>query len=116
MLKKKLKKLHMSWFLSDDITGGLGSPRHYLHTQNPHQMPQQPQSHPHMGHSPYASHTVQQGYDQSVQYCYDQSSLQLAYNGADRGRAPPIQGGKLKQTKNPHTILFLSKHTELFGV
>ncbi|XP_044727109.1 nuclear receptor coactivator 2 isoform X3 [Chrysoperla carnea] len=71
------------------LPGGLGSPRHHYPHPNPHHV--QSPSHPHNMGPPYP-HSGQQGYD-SVQYCYDQSSLQLAYNGADRGRAPPSQGG-----------------------
>lgn len=42
-------------------------------------------------------------YQHDSQYCYDQTGLQLTYNGADsRGRpaAPHLQAGKLLETKN----------------
>lgn len=39
---------------------------------------------------------------ETPQYCYDQSGLQLPYNGADRGRAPPhLQPGKCDQLGAP---------------
>ncbi|XP_008193624.1 nuclear receptor coactivator 2 isoform X3 [Tribolium castaneum] len=67
------------------LPGGLGSPRPYGREHHPHPyppIPPNPHQHPMM-------------YQQdSSQYCYDQTGLQLAYNGADRGRAPPhLQAG-----------------------
>ncbi|XP_044752396.1 nuclear receptor coactivator 2 isoform X4 [Coccinella septempunctata] len=63
------------------LPGGLGSPRPYGradHHPHPYSSipPQPPSHHPMM-------------YQQDAQYCYDQTGLHLAYNGADRGRAPP---------------------------
>ncbi|KAL3282539.1 hypothetical protein HHI36_005719 [Cryptolaemus montrouzieri] len=64
------------------LPGGLGSPRpygradHHPHPYSPIPPPPPPSHHPMM-------------YQQDAQYCYDQTGLQLAYNGADRGRAPP---------------------------
>ncbi|XP_068904525.1 nuclear receptor coactivator 1 isoform X6 [Tenebrio molitor] len=67
------------------LPGGLGSPRPYGREHHPHPyppIPPNPHQHPMM-------------YQQdSSQYCYDQTGLQLAYNGADRGRAPQhLQAG-----------------------
>ncbi|XP_045471879.1 nuclear receptor coactivator 3 isoform X3 [Harmonia axyridis] len=67
---------------TNHLPGGLGSPRpygradHHPHPYSPLPPPPTPSHHPMM-------------YQQDAQYCYDQAGLQLAYNGADRGRAPP---------------------------
>ncbi|XP_063902994.1 nuclear receptor coactivator 1 isoform X4 [Zophobas morio] len=65
------------------LPGGLGSPRPYGRDHHPlpyPQIPSNPHQHPMM-------------YQQESQYCYE-TGLQLAYNGADRGRAPPhLQAG-----------------------
>ncbi|CAH1280585.1 unnamed protein product [Diabrotica balteata] len=48
--------------------------------------------HPHL-YSPVPPHPhpvpPMMSYHQDSQYCYDQTGIPLAYNGADRGRAPP---------------------------
>lgn len=89
------------------VTGGLGSPRQYAgrgdHAPNHppqnmhHQYPQHPvPPHPHSQPIPQHQHP-QMMYQDSQQYCYDQTGLQLAFNGPDRGRGPPpphLQGGK----------------------
>ncbi|XP_074027030.1 basic helix-loop-helix family member taiman isoform X4 [Leptinotarsa decemlineata] len=62
------------------LPGGLGSPRSYTGREH----------HPHPYSSIQPHHTVpQMMYQQDSQYCYDQTGLSLAYNGADRGRAAP---------------------------
>lgn len=104
------------------VAGGLGSPRQYagrgdhppgtLHHQYPppppphpasltsphHQQQQQQQQPPQSLQQPTHHHQHQHPmmYQQDSQYCYDQTGLQLAFNGADRGRGPPphLQGGK----------------------
>ncbi|CAH1183759.1 unnamed protein product [Phaedon cochleariae] len=66
------------------LPGGLGSPRPYTgRDHHPHPYPPIP---PH--------HNVPPMMYQDSQYCYDQTGMSLAYNGADRGRAPPhLQSG-----------------------
>ncbi|KAG5896383.1 hypothetical protein JTB14_009588 [Gonioctena quinquepunctata] len=65
------------------LPGGLGSPRSYTGREHhPHPYPPSIPPPPH--------HTVPpMMYQQDSQYCYDQTGISLAYNGADRGRAPP---------------------------
>ncbi|KAJ8942844.1 hypothetical protein NQ314_009906 [Rhamnusium bicolor] len=71
--------------LSAQHTGGVcyrwaGLPRPYPGREHhPHSYPTIP---PHHNIPPMM-------YQQDSQYCYDQTGLPLAYNGADRGRAPP---------------------------
>ncbi|CAH1102435.1 unnamed protein product [Psylliodes chrysocephalus] len=64
------------------LPGGLGSPRPY--TGRDH--------HPHL-YSPVPPHPhsvpPMMSYQQDSQYCYDQTGIPIAYNGSDRGRAPP---------------------------
>ncbi|XP_018571152.1 nuclear receptor coactivator 1 isoform X2 [Anoplophora glabripennis] len=65
---------------STQMPGGLGSPRPYTGREHhPHSYPNIP---PHHNVPPMM-------YQQDSQFCYDQAGLPLAYNGADRGRAPP---------------------------
>lgn len=66
------------------FTGGLGSPRPYG---------REPPTHASYPPIPQTHHSMM--YQQDSQYCYDQTGLQLPYNGADRGRVPPhLQAGK----------------------
>ncbi|XP_056647099.1 nuclear receptor coactivator 3 isoform X3 [Diorhabda sublineata] len=67
---------------TSQLPGGLGSPRPY--TGRDHHSHLYPPVPPH-------PHSVPQmmSYQQDSQYCYDQTGIPLAYNGADRGRAPP---------------------------
>ncbi|XP_018329075.1 nuclear receptor coactivator 1 isoform X3 [Agrilus planipennis] len=78
----RLQRTNSAPTATTQLPGGLGSPRPYGRDHPPHPYPPIPhQHHPMM-------------YQQDSQYCYDQSGLPLAYNGADRGRAPPhLQAG-----------------------
>lgn len=98
------------------VTGGLGSPRQYAGGRGdhgPHPGYPQPPSHvsqyPPPPHPPPPNPLQQQMMYQDSQYCYDQTGLQLAYNGQpDRGRGPPphphIAGGKCEPNHTRHAL------------
>ncbi|KAJ8920909.1 hypothetical protein NQ315_015702, partial [Exocentrus adspersus] len=76
----RLQRTNSAPNASTQMPGGLGSPRPYTGREHhPHPYPAIP---PHHNVPPMM-------YQQDSQYCYDQAGLPLAYNGADRGRAPP---------------------------
>ncbi|XP_049822907.1 nuclear receptor coactivator 1 isoform X2 [Aethina tumida] len=79
----RLQRANSAPTATTQLPGGLGSPRPYPgrdHHPLPYSQIPPPQ---HNTHHPMM-------YQQETpQYCYDQSGLQLPYNGADRGRAPP---------------------------
>ncbi|KAF5290781.1 hypothetical protein FQA39_LY14624 [Lamprigera yunnana] len=72
----RLQRANSAPTATTQLPGGLGSPRPYGRDHPTHPYPPIPPHHPMM-------------YQQDSQYCYDQTGLQLVYNGADRGRAPP---------------------------
>ncbi|KAB0798164.1 hypothetical protein PPYR_09157 [Photinus pyralis] len=72
----RLQRANSAPTATTQLPGGLGSPRQYGREHPTHPYPPIPSHHPMM-------------YQQDSQYCYDQTGLQLVYNGADRGRAPP---------------------------
>ncbi|XP_022919000.1 nuclear receptor coactivator 2 isoform X2 [Onthophagus taurus] len=74
----RLQRANSAPTATTQLSGGLGSPRPYGREHPPHS------SYPPIPQSPH--HTMI--YQQDSQYCYDQTGLQLPYNGADRGRVP----------------------------
>lgn len=83
------------------VTGGLGSPRPYGREHHPH---------PSYPSIPPPHHPMMYQHDSS-QYCYDQTGLQLTYNGADRGRAAPhLQAGKFEAKLGALYLFYICQH------